>query len=148
MDSQRRQLAEERTELARRIAEQNAAWESRSEEAQQQWRRRREALTRRSEQLDRRRTAIESLHAEAMQAHRETLEIRLAVEQTWMELQGRHAPAALTQSLTEARRKLVEHSQQAAASMGQQREELEFLFTRPHRRWPRVRQSWCSVAHP
>jgi hypothetical protein len=140
LDDQRRQLAEERAELARRIAEQNAAWEARSTEAGELWRRRREALSRRAEQLDHRRTAVEALYAEAMNAHRETLEMRLAIEQMWLELQGAHAPAAITQSLAEARRKLAEHAQHSTASFAEQREELHSLADRLTAQQVKLRQ--------
>ena len=128
-DAERRRLAEERAELLQRTAEHNEVWERRVQEAESQWRLRNETLAQ-HEQFDQHRAAVEALHAEAMQTHRETLELRLVVNQVWRDLQGGHPPAAMTRALAEARRKLGEHVQREAASLARQREELKTLSQR------------------
>ncbi len=153
LDLQRRKLAEEQAELWRRAAEQSAAWDERATAAEKLWKRRRQALNRRAEQLDQRRAAVEALYEETMQTHAETLEMRLAIDQLWLELQGAHPPAALTQSLAEARRKLTEHSQQAYASLRQQREEVQSLVARLAEQQSRLQsqreelEQWAKTQH-
>jgi chromosome segregation ATPase len=59
--------------------------------------------------------------------HRETLEIRLATEELWVQLAGAAPPAALTRSLGRIRSKLADHYRLATAELQEQKTELESL---------------------
>ena len=85
----------------------------------------RRAVARRSEQLDRSRAALEQLRGELGQLHRETLEIRLATEELWVQLSGVAPPAALIQSLGGIRNKLADHYRSAQSELRARKEEIE-----------------------
>jgi septal ring factor EnvC (AmiA/AmiB activator) len=57
--------------------------------------------------------------------HRETLEIRLATEELWVQLAGAAPPAAMTYSLGRIRTKLADHYRLANAELQAQKNELE-----------------------
>ena len=75
--------------------------------------------------MDRSRATLEQLRGELDRLHRETLEIRLATEELWVQLSGAAPPAALVQSLGRIRGKLAEHYRLANAELHAQKEELE-----------------------
>lgn len=83
------------------------------------------SLVRRSEHVDQCRTALEQLRGEMGQMHRETLEIRLATEELWVQLSGTAHAATLTRSLGQVRAKLAEQYRMANTELAQQRKELE-----------------------
>jgi hypothetical protein len=83
------------------------------------------ALARRSEHVDQCRTALEQLRGELGRMHRETLEIRLATEELWVQLSGTAPAVTLTRSLGQVRAKLAEQYRMANAELSQQRKELD-----------------------
>jgi septal ring factor EnvC (AmiA/AmiB activator) len=83
------------------------------------------SLARRSEHVDQCRTALEQLRGELGQMHRETLEIRLATEELWVQLSGTAPAATLTCSLGQVRAKLAEQYRMANAELAEQRKELD-----------------------
>ena len=85
----------------------------------------RQALQRRSEQVDRSKAALDEVRDELQHLHRETLEIRLATEELWAELSGSAPPAALVRSLGRIRTQLAEHYRQANEKLTAERDELE-----------------------
>lgn len=140
------ELAECRAEEARAEAESlrerlRQAHQELSEDARQQRRRladeqraalaeiekQREAVRRRGEHVDKAHAALEQLRGELGRMHRETLEIRLATEELWVQLSGAAPPAALTKSLSGIRSKLADHYRLANAELQQQKQELEAI---------------------
>jgi hypothetical protein len=85
----------------------------------------RQTIQRRSEHVDRCRAALAEMHAELQAAQRETLEVRLATEELWVQLSGAAPPAAVTRSLGRIRTRLAEQNRHADADLAQRREELE-----------------------
>ncbi len=85
----------------------------------------RQAVQRRSEHVDHCRAALAQVHAELQRAQRETLEVRLATEELWVQLSGAAPPAAVTRSLGRIRARLAEHHHDADAELAQRRAELE-----------------------
>ncbi len=85
----------------------------------------RQAVQRRADHVDHCRAALKQLRGELGRMHRETLEIRLATEELWVQLSGAAPPAALTRSLGRIRTKLAEQYAQANAELADQRKELE-----------------------
>jgi hypothetical protein len=82
------------------------------------------ALRRRGEQLDRSRVALQQTREDLRRVHRETLEIRLASEELWVQL-SETAPAAVANRLLEQlRAKLAEQYRLASAELAQQKEDL------------------------
>jgi hypothetical protein len=85
------------------------------------------SLARRSEHVDQCRVALEQLRGEMGQMHRETLEIRLATEELWVQLSGTAPAATLTRSLGQVRAKLAEQYRMANAELAEQRKALDEL---------------------
>jgi hypothetical protein len=69
--------------------------------------RREQELKARSEQLDTRARSFDQVSRELAANQRETLEMRVAVQELWLSLSGRIAPATMLQSLAESRAKLA-----------------------------------------
>lgn len=84
-------------------------------------------LDRREAALDQREQALAQIGEQLRETQREALETRLAAEETWVQLQGVLAPAALTRSTAQVRSQLSEHYQLAADEVRQQRTELETI---------------------
>jgi DNA repair exonuclease SbcCD ATPase subunit len=89
--------------------------------------RKRQAIQRRADHVDHCRASLVQLRDELTHMHRETLEIRLATEELWVQLSGAAPPAALTRSLGRIRTKLAEQYRQANAELAEQRKELEAI---------------------
>jgi len=87
----------------------------------------RRALGRQSEVVDRSRAALADMRSELIQMHRETLEIRLATEELWIQLAGEAPPAVLTQSLGQVRAKLADDYRQSQAELAERKREIESL---------------------
>jgi hypothetical protein len=89
--------------------------------------RREQLLDQQEAELDQRRAALEQLQEELRAAQREVLEIRLATEETWLQLQGALAPASLSRSISQLRVRLADHFHVAAEEAVKRRRELEFV---------------------
>ncbi len=87
----------------------------------------REAVQRQADHADRCRASLEQLRGDLERIHRETLEIRLATEELWVELAGAAPPAALVQSLGRIRAKLADQYRQAGIELAEQQKELETI---------------------
>jgi septal ring factor EnvC (AmiA/AmiB activator) len=87
----------------------------------------RRALRRRSEHLDRCQASLRTLRSQLLEMHRETLEIRLAAEELWIRMAGAAPPAALTLALERIRGQLADQYRLAGAELAEQRKELETL---------------------
>jgi 2C-methyl-D-erythritol 2,4-cyclodiphosphate synthase len=87
----------------------------------------REALQKQSQKLDECRAALEQTRSELLRLHRETLEIRLATEELWVQLSAAAPPAALTRSLGRIRSKLADQYRLAGAEVQSQKAELESI---------------------
>ena len=91
-----------------------------------------ESLQRRAEQLDSRQAALEQTRSDLTQLHRETLEMRLAVEETWAQLSGVAAPAVVTQTLSRIRSRLADSHRLEIEDMATQRGQMEAVGGRLH----------------
>lgn len=85
------------------------------------------SLERQSEQLDFRRAAVKQEQAELAESQRETLEMRLAVEELWTQLSGLVPPAILTENLARLRSMLAERYRLQQNDLASQKAELETL---------------------
>lgn len=117
---QRQQTEQQSREAFNRIAAQRAQFEA---EVQQQ----KAALRKRREQLDSREAALGQLRGKLAHTQYETLEMRLATEELWAQLSGPLAPASLTRSLNDIRKRLAEHYRQIDADLDRRRRDLEEL---------------------
>jgi hypothetical protein len=84
-------------------------------------------LEQREAELDQRAAALELLQEELRAAQREVLEIRLATEETWLQLQGALAPASLSRSISQLRVRLADHFRLAADEAVRRRRDLEVV---------------------
>jgi hypothetical protein len=85
----------------------------------------RRTVQRRGEHVDRCRVSMEQLREELGRLHRETLEIRLATEELWVQLSGAAPPASLIQSLGRIRSKLADHYRLANVELHGEKEKLQ-----------------------
>ena len=74
--------------------------------------------------LDRREEALRRMQTEMQHAQREVLEMRLATEETWAQLTGLLAPAALTKSIAKVRGELADHYGRTITEIADSRGEL------------------------
>ena len=82
-------------------------------------------LQRREAELDKREQALEQVAEQLRGTQREALELRLATEETWLQLQGVLAPAALARSVAQIRGRLNEQFQLASDELKRRRSDLE-----------------------
>ncbi|MEE8450526.1 MAG: hypothetical protein V3R99_01390 [Thermoguttaceae bacterium] len=123
----RQQLHEARRESHEQTHAERRKMAAEHRQAEAELQKQREAVSRRSEHVDHCRKALEQLRAELGKMHRETLEIRLATEELWVQLSGAAPPAALIRSLGQIRSKLADHYRQANTQLYEQRTEIERL---------------------
>ncbi len=88
----------------------------------------RQSLERRGEQIDQNWAALEQLRSELGRMHRETLEIRLATEELWVQLAGTAPPAAITHSLGQIRSRLADDYRLAGADLAEKKQQLHSLY--------------------
>lgn len=81
-------------------------------------------LQRQNEQLDFRRAAVKQEQADLAEAQRETLEMRLVVEELWTQLSGVVPPAALTENVARLRSRLADQYRLQQHELAAQRAEL------------------------
>jgi hypothetical protein len=105
---QRRQVAVERGQLQEAVQADRRKLEAERRDAEAELAQREKAWQERHDALEARATALEQLRGDVAKAQEETLEMRLATEELWARLCGTMAPAALTQSIAQVRRRLAE----------------------------------------
>ncbi|TWT48466.1 hypothetical protein [Botrimarina hoheduenensis] len=128
---QRNELARRRTELEARQHEAQAALEADRKAFETErtgWqadaRTINETAERRDAELDRREEALRQMQTEMQQTQRDVLEMRLATEETWAQLTGLLAPAALTRSIAKVRGELADHYGRTLDEISQSRGDL------------------------
>ncbi len=99
----------DRAEIVENQRAERQDWAEQQSRREAALRRRGEELRQRGEQLDARAKSLDQLRRDLAAGQRETLEMRVAVQELWLSLSGRVAPTAMLQSLAEARAKLAEH---------------------------------------
>jgi chromosome segregation ATPase len=119
--------AEDESGELRRAAEELATQRDQLQQATADLAQERQAIQRRADHVDQCRTAVEQLRGELGRMHRETLELRLATEELWVQLSGAAPPAALVRSLGRIRAKLADQYRQANAELAEQKKELEAI---------------------
>ena len=123
----RQQLCDARRELQEEHRRQRQRWAVEQHRVTADLEKQRQAVQRRGDHVDQCRAALEELRGELGRMHRETLEIRLATEELWVQLSGAAPPAALTRSLGRIRTKLAEHYRTANAELHTKKDELESI---------------------
>ncbi len=102
------------------------AWEQERQIQQAELRRQQDLLTSHSENLESRRIRLDKLRAELEDTHRSTLEMRLAVEETWVELTQSAGQDEARQRVEQVRHALVGYYRQLHDGLvDQRREHLE-----------------------
>lgn len=81
-------------------------------------------LQRQNEQLDFRRAAVKQEQSDLAEAQRETLEMRLVVEELWTQLSGVVPPAVLTENVARLRSRLADQYRLQQHELAAQRAEL------------------------
>jgi hypothetical protein len=147
----RRQLVEERHTIERQARHERQKIAAERRAALAELEQKRQATQRQCEQADRNRAALRKLREELERMHRETLEIRLATEELWVQLSGSAPPAAITHSLAQVRSKLAEHYRMAQAELAEKKREFRSLCERLAKRHQQLRRQkdelerWASA---
>ena len=114
-----RELEQARLAFENQVTRERRTLVAESERARPSARSDERELQRREQALDQREQSLEQLADQLRAAQRETLETRLATEETWLQLQGVLAPAALTRSIAQVRGRLADQFQLAADDVRQ-----------------------------
>lgn len=122
-----RQLLEARRQVDEEASSQREKLAAEQRRAAAELERKRQAVERRSRHVDERRVALEQLRDELGRMHRETLEIRLATAELWVEVSEAAPPATLTRSLGRIRSKLAKQYRQGDAELQRRKQELQGL---------------------
>ncbi len=99
------------------------AWEQERQTQQSELRRQQEALLARTEGLESRRIRLDKLRTELEETHRATLEMRLAVEESWAQLTHTAGQDEARKRVEQVRQSLSGYYQQMHESLAEQRRE-------------------------
>lgn len=113
-------LAEQERRNRLEYAEQRRRLENETDETRRE-------LARQNEQLDFRRAAVRQEQADLAESQRETLEMRIAVEELWTQLAGSVPSAQLSENLARVRNRLSEQYRLQQHEIATSRAELESL---------------------
>ena len=103
------------------------AWEASRESRETELRRREDALAADSERLESRRQRLDGLRIELEDTHRNTLEMRMAIEEVWAQLSQQMGMDDAKRRLAETQRLLEDEWQQIRETISQERRELAEL---------------------
>lgn len=121
-------IADDRDELRRERSD----WESERKTQKADLRRQHDMLALHAENLEARRQRLDRLRVELEETNRQTLEMRLAVEETYTQLTQAMGVDETRDRVEEARATLVEYYQTTRDALLQQRQELEQLQAKLH----------------
>lgn len=121
---QRERFEKESQALRKKLTNESDAFEQDRSAWQAEYKAMLEHAERRESEIDRRESALERLQVELQTTQREVLEMRLATEETWAQLTGLLAPAALTRSISKVRVQLADHYSHALQQINDSRGEL------------------------
>lgn len=130
LDAARSQLAADREKMQDEAREQRRELAHWQQQERASLAARKEQLDIASGVLDKHRTAVEQLRADAARMHREAIEMRLVSEQLWLELSRHTPPVELTQSVSALRKRLAENYRGAKEHVAEQKAELLRLAER------------------
>jgi hypothetical protein len=125
LGDKQRQLEHDRLAFENLVTRERRAQAAELEQTNARIDEREKLLTRREAALDQREQALERIAEQLRETQREALEMRLAMEETWLQLQGVLAPAALTRSISQLRGRLADHFRLESEDVRRQRAELE-----------------------
>lgn len=149
----RERLEQERAELDRLRSEHQQRYDSDRARAKQRIERQLAAVRQQADQVERRRIALQQLHADVTRMYREAIEMRICTEELWGRLSEELSPPQLTKQLAELRRKLTDQFHLANQSLRDQRKELQELVTRLETRHGEIGQQrhklqqWLARRH-
>jgi len=118
------------TELAARsnaLAHNLAVWERERDARETELRHREEVLAADSNRLESRRQRLDGLRIELEDTHRNTLEMRMAIEEVWAQLSQQTGTDAAKRRLAETQRLLEDDWQQIRETIAKERRELAEL---------------------
>ncbi|MGL4511659.1 MAG: hypothetical protein ACRCT8_01100 [Lacipirellulaceae bacterium] len=153
-------LAARREHFERHLAEGQAtleaerrAFESGSASRVAEAKRQGDDQRRREEELDRREESLKRLQAELQVTQREVLDMRLATEETWAQLTGALAPAALSRSIARVRGQLADYYATSLKEMAEGRGALRDAATQVSQEFRRLAErraaleEWANRRH-
>jgi hypothetical protein len=129
---ERRAMEERLSAEADELRNDRAAWESERDSQKADLRRQQDMLALHAENLETRRQRLDRLRAELEETNRQTLELRLAVEESLAQLTQTAGADVTKRRIDEARAILAEYYRHTRESLIQQRQELEQAQMRVH----------------
>lgn len=124
IDELRRTILHRAEEQEARWAQDRTCWEDECEAHRADIRRQQDMLALHAQNLEARRSRLDQLRDELEQTHRETLELRVAVEQVWTELADTMGEEAARERVEQARAELVSAFDHFEGSLGRQHAEI------------------------
>lgn len=118
----RRQAADERGRTATQRDADDEAWLREKDAEQRNLHHLRDELDARSEQLASRQARLDTLRVELETTHRENLELRVALDETWIKLSHAAGPEKAKQQLQETRLLVAEHFRRKEAELDRRRD--------------------------
>jgi hypothetical protein len=125
IDDLRRALQARGGEQQQRSSEDRQAWEQERAAHQADIRRQQDMLALHARNLEARRARLDHLRDDLEQTHRQTLEIRLVVEQLWAQLSQSFGDEATRMRIEQARSELAVSYKSLQSTLDEQRSELE-----------------------
>ncbi|MCA9027174.1 MAG: hypothetical protein KDA86_18335 [Planctomycetaceae bacterium] len=114
-----------RAEETARFDREKLVWEQECESHRADMQRQQDLLTLHAQNLDSRRSRLDKLRDELEESHRETLEMRLSIEQSWAQLSQTFGEETSRQRIEQARAALHEHFEQVRQTIDEQRQTLD-----------------------
>ncbi len=121
----RRTVEKMRSEELAKASSERLAWEQECESHRADMRRQQDLLSLHAENLEGRRSRLDRLRDELEESHRETLEMRLAIEQSWAQLSQTFGEETSRQRIEQARAALNGHFEQVRRTIDEQRVSLD-----------------------
>ncbi len=130
LEKAREEFQNERVQSATSLRKERLQWQERQQVAENDVKLELARLQQRNEKLDQQATAVQAIRDQVLELHRESLEMRLAMEELWGQVSGRISSAEVTQLLSSLRRRLSDNYKLVRSSLAEERQVMEKLVLR------------------
>lgn len=129
LESVRQSLQNDRQQMLENLQEARQTWNDERQAQLAEIRRQQDLLTHHAESLEARRERLDRLRAELEETHHATLDMRLAVEETYAELSRSSGEEVVRRRVEEARAAMEHHYRQRNEETARQKSELDSART-------------------
>lgn len=141
LDQRRRYVEEQHDRLQERTRAERAEFDRLRQETQRAVARGKADLAKRGEELDAQSTALAETRRDVAESHRETLELQLATETIWSEVQSCVSAAGAVEALARTRRKIADYYRGEQRRLEIERSDLQSIAQRIRRRFSDLERS-------